>query len=173
MRIRAFFTIAIVASSVFAGFAQADINSDLYIQFKMQDSVFFERGFNQCDMAYLENHISDDLSFYHDQSGIQDRNGFFENTKKYICSNLERKPIRKVDASSLEVFPLYNNGILYGIIQHGVHHFYIREAGKVDLLTSTAKFTSVWILDKEVWKISKVLSYDHQNPVIESSKQRH
>ena len=171
MRRRAFFTVALVVISVLVGFAQVDKNSDLYIQFKMQDSIFFERGFNQCDMAYLENHISDDLRFYHDQSGIQDRNGFFENTKEYICSNSERKPIRKVDANSLEVFPLYDDGVLYGVIQHGVHHFYIREVGKVDLHTGTAKFTSVWTLDKADWKISTVLSYDHQNPISERSKQ--
>jgi hypothetical protein len=100
----------------------------------------------------------------------QDRKTFFENTKKYICSNSIQKPIRRVDANSLEVFPLYNNGKLYGAIQHGVHYFYIRENGKEDLWTSTAKFTSVWILENEIWKLSEVLSYDHQNPGVEKLK---
>jgi len=31
------------------------------------------------------------------------------------------------------VFPLYNNGALYGAIQHGIHNFFIREAGKEDV----------------------------------------
>ena len=90
--------------------AQVDKNSDLFIELKKQDSIFFERGFNQCDLDYLESRIAEDLKFYHDQSGFQDKNSFFENTQKYICSDSEKKPIRKVDTNSLEVFPLYNNG---------------------------------------------------------------
>ncbi len=152
----------------FSAKAQVDKDSDLFVEFKKQDSVFFERGFNLCDLVYLENHISDDLKFYHDQSGFQDRIAFFENTKKYICSNSERKPIRKVDPNSLEVFPLHNNGVLYGAIQKGIHYFYLREEGKEDLWTSTAKFTTVWVLENEIWKVSEVLSYDHQNPIAES-----
>jgi len=148
--------------------AQVNKDSDLFLEFKKQDSIFFERGFNLCDLAYLESRISDNLKFYHDQSGFQDRKAFFENTEKYICSDSEQKPIRKVDANSLVVFPLYNNGSLYGVIQKGIHHFYLREKGKEDIWTSTAKFTTVWVLEDKIWKISEVLSYDHQDPMIES-----
>lgn len=165
-----FFTAALLVLSVFSGIAQIDKNSDLFIELKKQDSIFFERGFNNCDMDYLESHIAEDLKFYHDQSGFQDRNTFFENTRKYICSNSEKKPIRKVDTSTLEVYPLYNNGKIYGGIQKGIHYFYLRENGKKDTLTSAAKFTHVWILDKEIWKLSEVLSYDHHDPVIEKPK---
>ncbi len=150
--------------------AQVDKDSELFKELKKQDSSFFELGFNQCDMDYLKNHIADDLRFYHDQSGFQDRNAFFENTKKYICSNSEKKPIRKVDVNSLEVFPLYNNGKLYGAIQKGNHHFYLRENAKDDLWTSTAKFTHVWVLKNEQWKLTEVLSYDHQAPVDDNPK---
>jgi len=151
----------------FTAKAQVKKDSKLFRQFEIQDSTFFERGFNQCDLVYLENHISDDLKFYHDQSGFQDRAAFFENTRKYICTTSGIKPIRKVDANSLEVFPLYDNGKLYGAIQHGIHYFYLREEGKEDLWTSTAKFTSVWVFENEIWKLSEVLSYDHQNPVVD------
>ncbi|MFC4213018.1 serine hydrolase [Pedobacter lithocola] len=162
-----FFTAAFLAVSIFSAVAQADKNSDLFIDLKKQDSLFFERGFNQCDLDYLESHITKDLKFYHDQSGFQDKKTFFENTQKYICSNSEQKPIRKIQTKSLEVFPLHNNGKIYGAIQQGIHHFYLREKGKKDLWTSTAKFTHIWILDKEIWKLSEVLSYDHQDPVVE------
>ena len=152
--------------------AQVSKNSDLYRVLKIQDSTFFEHGFNQCDLDYLNNHVTDDLTFYHDKSGIQDRDAFFENTEKYICANTNLKPIRKVDASSLEVFPLHNNGNMYGAIQKGIHHFYLREKGKEDVWTNTAKFTHVWILDNEGWKISEVLSYDHQDPILENNLER-
>jgi len=150
----------------FATSAQVNEDSDLFKQFKTQDSIFFERGFNQCDLDYLEKHISEDLRFFHDQSGFQDRDAFFENTQKYICSGAAQKPIRKVVENSLEVFPLYNNGVLYGVIQNGVHRFFLREEGKEDVETSVAKFTSVWVLEDKVWKLTEVLSFDHKDPVV-------
>ncbi len=144
--------------------AQPDKRSTLFLELKQQDSLFFERSFNQCDIAYLESRMAQDLKFYHDQSGFQDRTKFFENIKQYICAPSSKKPIRKVDVNSLEVYPLYNNGKLYGAIQMGVHHFYIREQGKEDTHTSTAKFTHVWLMQEGIWKLSEVLSYDHQEP---------
>lgn len=144
--------------------AQTDKTSPLFLELKQQDSLFFERSFNQCDIAYLESRMARDLKFYHDQSGFQDRTKFFENIKQYICAPSTKKPIRKVDANSLEVFPLYNNGKLYGAIQMGVHHFYSREQGKDDVHTSTAKFTHVWLMEEGIWKLSEVLSYDHHEP---------
>ncbi len=116
-------------------------------------------------MAYLEAHVARDLRFFHDKSGIQDRNLFLESTRKYICPATGPKPIRKVDPKSLELYLLYNNGELYGAIQHGVHLFYLREKGKEDVWTNIARFTSVWLLENGTWKLSEVLSYDHQDPV--------
>lgn len=149
--------------------AQVSKDSELFRTLKTQDSTFFEQGFNQCDMEYLKGHISDDLKFFHDQGGFQDKDIFFDRVKKSICSGSEKKPIRKVDTNSLEVFPLYNNGELYGAIQTGIHNFYLREQNKEDKWSSTAKFTHVWILDNGIWKISEVLSYDHQDKVMERS----
>ncbi|GGD96816.1 serine hydrolase [Planktosalinus lacus] len=163
-------SLLIAVASMLTVKAQVAKNSALFKTLKAQDSVFFERGFNQCDLEFLEKHISPDLKFYHDHGGLQDKKTFFENTKKYICTNQDKKPIRKLEAGSLSVFPLYNNGVLYGAIQSGVHHFYIREKGKPDLWTSTAKFTTVWILKEEVWIMSDVLSYDHHDPVVDTPK---
>ncbi len=131
---------------------------------KKQDSVFFERAFNLCDMDYLEKAIHKDLLFFHDQSGIQTKADFLANTKNNICSNPNMKPIRKVEENSLEVFPLYNEGKLYGVIQSGIHNFYIREKNKEDVHTSRAKFTHVWLLDNGNWQLKEVLSFDHNDP---------
>ncbi len=145
-------------------FAQIPLDSPLFLDLRTQDSIFFELGFNQCDMDYLETHIAEDLQFYHDQSGFQDRISFFDNTRKYVCSVSGKKPIRKVDTKSLQVFPLYDNGELYGAIQSGIHHFYLRESGKEDLWTSTVRFTTVWVKKDDIWQMRNVLSYDHQDP---------
>ena len=144
--------------------AQIAKDSELFISMKKQDSVFFERCFNKCDFEYLEKVIHKDFIFYHDQGGVQDRNLFFERTKNNICSDSLNKPIRKIVPESLEVYPLYNNGILYGVIQNGIHQFYRRQPGKDDILTSTAKFTHLYLLENGNWILKQVLSYDHKSP---------
>ncbi|MDF2553073.1 MAG: serine hydrolase [Chryseobacterium sp.] len=144
--------------------AQIDKNSSLFLELKKQDSLFFERGFNNCDIAYLEKSVDDNLKFYHDFGGFQDKKLFMERTKKNICGNPNQKPIRKVIESSLEVFPLYNNGELYGAIQTGEHQFFTREKNKEDVLGGQAKFTSVWTKKNGNWLMSDVLSYDHGDP---------
>jgi len=147
--------------------AQLDKKDPLFLELKKQDSIFFERAFNRCDADYLKAHVASDLRFYHDQSGFQDRERFLENTQKYICSDAENKPIRKIEAASLQVFPLYDAGQLYAALQTGVHHFYLRERDKEDKWSSTAKFAHVWVLEQGDWILSEVISYDHRNPPLE------
>lgn len=144
--------------------AQIDKNSPLFLELKKQDSLFFERGFNNCDIAYLEKSVDENLKFYHDNGGFQDKKLFLERTKQNICSNPNQKPIRKVIENSLEVFPLYNNGELYGAIQSGEHQFFIREKNKEDVLGGQAKFTTVWTKKDSNWTMSDILSYDHGDP---------
>lgn len=141
--------------------AQIDKNSPLFVELKKYDSLFFERGFNNCDLAYLDKSVDENLKFYHDNGGFQDKQLFLERTKQNICSNPNQKPIRKIIESSLEVFPLYNNGELYGAIQSGEHQFFIREKNKEDILGGQAKFTTVWTKEDGNWIMSDILSYDH------------
>jgi CubicO group peptidase (beta-lactamase class C family) len=157
-------TIVLTVLPVFFVRAQINSNEPLFTELKKQDSIFFERGFNQCDLDYLGDHITEDIKFYHDQAGFQDRNTFLENMRKNICSNSGQKPIRKVDENSFQVFPLYSNGKLYGAIQSGTHQFYLRsEQGEV--WTGMARFTHTWLLENGIWKLSVVLSYDHRDTI--------
>lgn len=145
--------------------SQVDSNSQLFLQLKALDSLLFERGFNECDMAAFEAHTSEDLEFYHDQGGVSTtRKEFLNDVKENICSSSARKPIRRLKEGSLEIFPLYDQGVLYGAIQKGEHDFFIREPGKELYQTSTAKFTHVWLLQGEIWMLKRVLSYDHKSP---------
>ena len=160
------FTISIFILFLFFGNLEAQIekNSPLFLELKKQDSIFFDRGFNNCDIAYLEKTIDNNLKFYHDNGGFQDKKLFLERTKQNLCSNPNQKPIRKVIESSLKVFPLYDNGNLYGAIQTGEHQFFTREKNKEDVLGGQAKFTSVWTKKDGNWIMSDVLSYDHGDP---------
>lgn len=139
-------------------------DSQLFDRLAEMDSLLFERGFNQCDTTILERIVSDDLEFYHDQGGVQDKLLFLQAVKQNICSSPDRKPIRKLVRESVDVYPLHSNGGLYGAIQSGMHEFYIRELGKDLYMTSVAQFTHLWLLEKGEWMLSGVLSYDHQQP---------
>jgi hypothetical protein len=156
-------TLLLLCFFTLVSLAKAQDKNALYQELKVQDSVFFERGFNSCDLDYLKNQVAEDLRFYHDQGGFQNKAQFLENTANAICGLGDKKPIRKVAPESLEVFPLYTDGKMYGAIQTGIHHFYIREKDKKNLWTSRAKFTHVWLLDKGNWILTEVLSYDHQS----------
>ena len=144
--------------------AQVPKDSELFRTLKTQDSLFFERSFNQCDTNYLKSAVHPDLVFYHDQGGIQDRQVFLERVKHNLCSDPNNKPIRKVEVESLEVFPMYDKNVLYGVIQTGNHNFYRRQPGKQDVHTSKAKFIHLYLLINGKWLLKEVLSFDHQDP---------
>jgi hypothetical protein len=142
--------------------AQMPRDSELFLTMQRHDSTFFERAFNSCDTNFLKQAIHADLVFYHDRGGIQNKTQFLTNAIKNLCSDWNNKPIRKVRKESLEVYPLYNEGKLYGVVQSGVHDFYIRKPGTSDTLTGTAKFTHVYLLEKDKWILKEVLSFDHK-----------
>lgn len=144
--------------------ARQEITETLLQQIMASDSLLFEEGFNSCNMEALQQVTHPDLEFYHDQSGITyGKDNFILGIEKNICS-LSYRPLRKVVKSSVKVFPLKSNGMLYGAIQSGEHEFYAQEEGKDPYLTSTAKFTHLWIKEGESWKLKRVLSFDHQAP---------
>lgn len=142
--------------------AQVEESSELFKTLAEKDSLIFDEGFNRCNIEVTEEIVSGDLEFYHDVSGIQNREEFFKAVKENICSSPDRKPIRKLVPGSLEVFPLKDSGRIYGAIQKGDHQFYTKEPGKDLYLTGRAKFTHLWILEEDSWKLKTVLSYDHQ-----------
>jgi hypothetical protein len=149
-------------SSLNLAIGQVSKNSEIFLALKKQDSVFFERSFNLCNMDYLKSAIHQDLTFYHDQAGIQNRDSFLLNTKNNICSDFNKKPIRKIIEESLEVYPMYNEGVIYGAVQTGIHDFYIRESNKADIKTSTAKFIHLYLLVNGNWLLKEVISFDHK-----------
>lgn len=161
------FAAALLAAALLPAAMAANLTpAALHQALSQKDAEFFERGFNQCDLAYLDANVSAKLKFYHDRGGFQDKQLFMQNTQQNLCSDPAHKPIRKLVAGSLRTFPLYQDQQLYGAIQHGEHEFYLREPGKADRLTGTARFTSVWLRKDENWILSDVLSYDHQDPVV-------
>ncbi|MCC7466013.1 MAG: hypothetical protein IT261_07080, partial [Saprospiraceae bacterium] len=62
--LRLFSILSFLVLSISTANAQASKNSDLFLTLKKQDSIFFERGFNLCDLEYLSQAVHQDLVFY-------------------------------------------------------------------------------------------------------------
>ena len=107
--------------------------------------------------------VSDSFEFYHDKAGITfSKQAFISSIKDGLC-NLPYKPKRQLVDSSLQVYPLEKNDVLYGAVQTGEHVFYAVEKGKAEYITSTALFIHIWLLEEGAWKLSRGISYDHRD----------
>ena len=107
----------------------------------------------------FKNYFVEDLEFYHDKTGmISSRKSMLEALEVMLCGNSKVKTRRELIEDSLMVYPLDN----FGAIQVGEHQYYRSFDGQPEELVEVAKFTHVWKNDETGWKISRVLSYDHQ-----------
>jgi hypothetical protein len=149
---------ALLLSTYLPARAQAD---SLYTLLSTNDSLLFNVGFNTCDLSQFENLLSADFEFYHDQGGITvSKQAFIASIENGICKS-PYKATRILKEGSLKVYPMYNQGVLYGAIQTGIHSFYEQAPGTPQKLTSIAQFTHLWLLQDGKWQLSRVLSYDH------------
>lgn len=124
------------------------------------DTVVFESGYNQCDIDKLATVVADDLEFYHDQGGpLFGGQAFLDSMQKGICE-LDYKA-RRERVGELEVFPLYNNGDLYGMISRGKHRFHAKYPGKAEYPSGEAQFNMLWLLKNGEWKLARTQSFDH------------
>lgn len=137
---------------------------ELYQTLLKLDSMVFENAFEICDYRQVSEFFTKDFEFYHDKGGF-----ITSSLEQAIAQNKERcanwfvdglpKTKRELIKNSVKVFPMNN----YGAIQTGEHRFYSLMEDKTYRLVEQAKFTHLWKLDESgIWKISRVLSYDHQ-----------
>jgi hypothetical protein len=145
-------------------FSQVTQSSDLFRTMKTQDSLLFEVGFNTCDISQFEKLLSENFEFYHDKSGITaTKSDFIASIRDGLCK-MDYKARRVMIENSMEVYPMENNGVLYGAIQTGIHRFYEINEDKSQKHTSIAKFMHFWLLVNGEWKLSRGFSYDHIIP---------
>jgi hypothetical protein len=117
-----------------------------------KDGLFWQ-AYNKCDVAGMSSFIDENFEFYHDKGGLTiGLESFKKGLSSGLCANGPQLK-RVVKEGTVEIFPL--NGI--GAIIRGEHYFYI--GNRADGL---AKFTHVWKLSNNEWKMSRILSFDHQ-----------
>jgi len=117
-----------------------------------KDSEFWQ-AYNQCDVDKMVSFLSEDLEFYHDKNGFtKGRANMEKSLSGGLCANGPQLR-REVKEGTVQVYPL--KGI--GAIISGEHSFYIGDSHDSD-----AKFTHLWTLENDSWKMSRILSYDHK-----------
>ena len=125
------------------------------------DSLFW-RGYNDCDTTTMAKYLSIDVEFYHDKGGLlSGSKSLIESIQKNLCSNIDYHLRREAVEGSVHVYPLQKSNVVYGAVITGSHVFYIWEKGKKELLDGKARFTHLWLLQNNTWKMTRILSFDH------------
>lgn len=148
--------IVLALTIVNATFAQekkvAPTSTELYQEIEAMDAEMF-RAFNTQDMVRFQSLFTEDLEWFQDNGGLIPYKTVFENFSRMFKQ--ENKLTRELVKGSLEVHPVKG----YGAIEIGVHQFRHIENGKEE--TGTFKFLMIWQQKDGLWKISRVISYDH------------
>jgi ketosteroid isomerase-like protein len=116
------------------------------------DSALFD-SYNRCDLEKFATFWSDDVEFYHDQSGLMvGAQNLTEAIRKNICGKVRRDLV----PGTLEVYVMHG----YGAMEMGVHRFH--HPGRDDVEpVGEAKFIQLWQNTNGRWRVTRVVSYDH------------
>jgi hypothetical protein len=136
---------------------------------RARDAEFFRLAFLGCDPARLRTMLTPDFEMYHDQGGVVATNAdAFVADYDRQCHEKQRRPDawhsrRELVASSLNVHPVPN----YGAIEDGEHLFYEWQGAatgpedQAGRLVGRARFTQLWRLTPDGWRLARVFSYAH------------
>lgn len=158
----AFVIFSVAAASAQSNNPELSANRQMFEELAEKDKTLFDSVFQTCDLNKLGELLTEDFEFYHDKGGQTAKSGKqFVNSIKEACDRRkdgkDYRLKRELVANSLNIYPLNN----YGAIQMGVHRFYILNQDKVEL-AETAQFTHLWKKENGVWRLARVLSYDHK-----------
>jgi ketosteroid isomerase-like protein len=113
-------------------------------------------AYNRCDLEKLGTYFTEDLEFYHDQTGLsRGRQDLVDQVKKNICGKVRRDLV----PGTLEVYPLKG----YGAVEIGEHRFCDPKTNEkcAEGKSGAARFVMLWQNTGGAWKITRVISYDH------------
>ena len=151
-----FLLVLLVLSSIPAD-AQSIAQPDrLFMTIQSLDTKLFD-AYNHCDLTTLGAMVSDDLEFYHDQTGLSvGKAPFLAAIKQNICGKVQRTLLPQ----TLEVYALKG----YGAVQIGIHRFH--HPGRPEDGVGDAKFVTLWQNKDGAWKVTRVISYNHNQGLL-------
>lgn len=130
---------------------------------RVRDAEFFELMFEGCDPNRLRTMITPDFEMYHDRDGVVATNAdTFVDGYRQWCTE-RRQPNawrsrRALAAPTHNVHPVPG----LGAIQDGEHVFYERQGDGPERLAGRARFTQLWQLGADGWRLKRVFSYAHR-----------
>ena len=118
------------------------------------DAQLFD-AYNHCNLTTLGTLVSDDLEFYHDQTGLAvGKEPFLKSIQHYICGKVERHLV----PGTLEAHQLKG----FGAVEIGEHTF-THPGKESEDGVGVAKFVMIWRNKDGAWKLTRVISYDHES----------
>ena len=143
------------AAAKVAGLDEIKNQADLDKAITELDKQLFD-AYNQCDLKKFDSLLADDVEFYHDQGGVTlGHEKLTESIKNNICTGDTQ---RVLVPGTLKIY--YMKG--YGAIEMGVHRFLHPKTEAVNG-TGEGSFVHLWRYRDGVWKVTRVLSYDHHS----------
>jgi hypothetical protein len=130
---------------------------------RARDAEFFNLAFLGCDPERLRTMLTPDFEMYHDRDGVVARSAdpfiadYARSCHERQAPNAWRSR-RELVADSLNVHPVPG----YGAIEEGVHVFYERRGDGPERLVGRARFTQLWALTPDGWRLARVFSYAHE-----------
>jgi hypothetical protein len=125
-----------------------------------RDAELFELYFLGCDPARLRTMIAPDVEFYHDKDGFLYRGADALIAKE--CAGRKApdawRARRELVRASLRVDPVPR----YGAIEDGEHYFFERKGDGPEKRVGYGRFSIVWVLSPDGWRMSRALSFAHR-----------
>jgi len=152
----------IIISTFFSMAVMAQTGQEKVKALILQKDSLFWNSYNNCDVATFKTFITDDVEFYHDKGGITlGATDLAASIKNNLCANPDFHLRREAVPGTVHVYPLQKGNDIYAAIISGEHFFYVTQKDKPEFRDGWAKFTQLWIVKDGVWKMSRILSYDH------------
>ncbi len=145
----------LILAAVFASAQTAQHPTALFKTVQAEDARLFT-AYNHCDLTTLGDMVSDDLEFYHDQTGLTvGKAKFLAAIKENICGKVHRQLL----LDTLEVYPIRG----YGAVELGIHRFsHPQDPGNI----GDARFVMLWQYKDGAWKVTRVISYEHNHGLL-------
>jgi ketosteroid isomerase-like protein len=122
----------------------------------------FWAAYNRCDVPAMSEYFTDDVEFYHDRGGITlGRAALVKALQDGLCGDPAARTRREAVDGAVKLYPMKKGDTVYGAILAGEHLFYVTLKGKPESLDGRARFADLWTVKDGVWRMSRVLSFDH------------
>jgi hypothetical protein len=132
---------------------QAQTTPDpLFRTIQLLDTQLFD-AYNHCDLKQFAVMLDDQVEFYHGFGGFsRGKQVTVDGVKNNICGKVTRELV----PGTLEVYPIAR----FGAVEIGVHRFH--HPGHEDTEpVGEAKFIHIWQDQNGVWKLTRIISFDH------------